>query len=86
MIMPSSNLMTHAIGRRFFDPRQDIISGDGFTVLPSYRITQAVKDDYCLFGGIYEAWEGFWRMRGIANAMMDMAREPRKGEDFLHTG
>ncbi len=71
--------------RRFFDPRQDIISGDGFTVLPSYEENvKAVKDEYCLFGGIYEAWEGLWRMRGIANAMMDMAREPEKVKAFAH--
>jgi uroporphyrinogen decarboxylase len=71
--------------RRFFDPRQDILSGDGFTVLPSYMDNvKAVRDDYCLIGGIYEAWEGLWRTRGIANAMMDMAREPEKVKVFCN--
>ncbi|OGR24241.1 MAG: hypothetical protein A2139_11215 [Desulfobacca sp. RBG_16_60_12] len=71
--------------RRFFAPRQDILSGDGFTVLPSYMDNiGAVRDDYCLIGGIYESWEGLWRTRGIANAMMDMAREPDKVRVFCH--
>jgi hypothetical protein len=71
--------------RRFFNPRQDILSGDGFTVLPSYMEgVNAIKDDYCLIGGIFEAWEGLWRMRGIANAMMDMAREPEKVKTFCN--
>lgn len=70
---------------RFFDPRQDILSGDGFTVLPSYMDNiKAIRDDYCLIGGIYEAWEGLWRTRGIANAMMDMAREPEKVKAFCN--
>jgi uroporphyrinogen-III decarboxylase len=63
--------------RRFYDPRQDIISGDGFTILNSYMDSvNAIKDDYCIFGGIYEAWEGLWRMRGISNALMDLAQHP----------
>jgi hypothetical protein len=71
--------------RRFFEPRQDIISGDGFTVLNSYMDNlNAVKDDYCIFGGIFEAWEGLWRMRGISNALMDMARAPEKVKAFAH--
>jgi hypothetical protein len=69
--------------RRFYDPRQDIISGDGFTVLDSYMDNvNAVKDDYCLFGGIYEAWEGLWRMRGISNALLDLAKHPEKVKPF----
>jgi len=71
--------------RRFYAPRQDILSGDGFTVLPSYADNvAAVRDDYCLIGGIYEAWEGLWRTRGIANAMMDLAREPDKVKAFCN--
>jgi uroporphyrinogen-III decarboxylase len=71
--------------RRFFKPRQDILSGDGFTVLPSYMDgVNSLKEDCCLIGGIYEAWEGLWRMRGISNAMMDMAREPEKVKAFCN--
>jgi hypothetical protein len=69
--------------RRFYNARQDILSGDGFTILPSYMENiNRVRDDYCLIGGIYEAWEGLWRTRGIANAMMDMVREPEKVQAF----
>jgi len=71
--------------RRFFDPRQDILSGDGFTLLPSYMDNiKAIRDDYCLIGGIYEAWEGLWRTRGIANALMDMVRQPGKVKAFCN--
>ena len=84
--MLAFNLMIHVIGGVFSTHAQDIISGDGFTVLNTYMENlQAVKDDYCIFGGIYEAWEGLWRMPGISNALMDMAREPEKVKTFCHS-
>jgi uroporphyrinogen decarboxylase len=71
--------------RRYFAPRQDILSGDGFTVLPSYMdAVNAARENYCLIGGIYEAWEGLWRTRGMAPALMDMVRQPEKVKAFCH--
>lgn len=70
--------------RRFFQPRQDVISGDGFTVLRSYMDeVQNLKENYCLAGGIYEGWEGLWRTRGIENAMKDLVRAPDKVRGFV---
>jgi uroporphyrinogen-III decarboxylase len=70
--------------RRYFGPRQDIISGDGFTPYPSFmEAVRATKDNFCLCGGVCEPWENLWRIRGPEEAMIDLVRYPQETKAFI---
>lgn len=69
---------------RYFGIRQDIISGDGFTPLPSFDdAVKEAKDKICVFGSVCEGHETLWRIRGSEGTYMDLATEPEKVKKFV---
>ncbi len=69
---------------RYHNTRQDIISGDGFTPLPSFsEAIEEAKDKICIFGSVCEGHEALWRMRGPEDVYMDLATCPEKIKKFV---
>lgn len=69
---------------RYHFTRQDIISGDGFTKLPSFsEAIKEAKDKICIFGSVCEGHEALWRMRGPEGVFMDLATCPEKVKKFV---
>jgi len=69
---------------RYYSIRQDIVSGDGFTPLPSFAdAVREAKDKICIFGSVCEGHEALWRMRGPEGTYMDLATDPEKVEKFV---
>lgn len=69
---------------RYYNKRQDIISGDGFTPQPSFNdAIDEAKDKICIFGSVCEGHETLWRMRGPEGVYMDLATNPKDVKDFV---
>jgi hypothetical protein len=69
---------------RYYSIRQDIVSGDGFTPLPSFaNAIKEAKDKICIFGSVCEGHEALWRMRGPEDTYMDLATDPEKVKKFV---
>lgn len=69
---------------RYYGIRQDIISGDGFTPLPSFAESLSeAKDKICVFGSVCEGHESLWRMRGPEDVFIDLATHPKKVKKFV---
>ena len=69
---------------RYFGVRQDIISGDGFSEMPSFfEDINTAKDKICIFGSICEGHETLWRMRGPEGVYLDLMTNPEEVKDFV---
>ena len=69
---------------RYYKNRQSIISGDGFTILPSFSAAvAAAKDKICIFGSVCEGYEALWRMRGPEGVFIDLATNSKIVKEFV---
>jgi len=70
--------------RRYDDPRQDLVNmGDNFAELPSYMdVVEANKENFCLFGGVFEPNEVLTRVCGLKKHLMDIILHPKELRAF----
>lgn len=69
---------------RYYNIRQDIVSGDGFTPINSFaEAVDDAKEKICIFGSVAEGHETIWRMRGPEGVFMDLATNPKEVKGFV---
>ncbi len=69
---------------RYYNLRQDIVSGDGFTPQPSFNdAVNEAKSKICVFGSVCEGHETLWRMRGPEGVFIDLATNPKEVKEFV---
>jgi len=69
---------------RYKGIRRTIITGDGFTPLPSFiEAVNDAKDKICVFGSVCEGHEALWRIRGPEGTFMDLATNPKEVKAFV---